>query len=86
MSDSPRRGARAWVVDLVGGKSREEAELGLFGSSIFGDLGWVRFAGLRAVAGEWGDSWFVGVGKAADLKTEIRATGLRGSRAGKLVI
>ena len=52
MSDSPRGGARAYVVDLFGGKSREEAELGLFGSSIFGDLGWVGFFGLRAVAGD----------------------------------
>ena len=35
-------------MDLLGGKSREEAELGLFGILIFADLGW---AGLGLLAG-----------------------------------
>ena len=67
MSDSPRRGARSSVVDLFSRKSREEAELGLFGSSILAlwSWGWVgvgRQAGRgRATAGE-GDCVVAGGG------------------------
>ena len=43
--------------------------MGLFGSSILAGLGWgLGLGGRPGVAGGGRDSWFAGVGKAADLK------------------